>query len=117
MENLLTSEQFCKLTGYSRSGLYKLVKNKKIPYIKLNNYTLKFNKEDVINWIKSKKITQDNKMNCDHLLGYYEDEEMIFLYLNHYSVHKYMKDFFTYFKYCPECGRELKDIIKTLDTI
>lgn len=60
MEKLLTLQQIAQRFQISETTLYKLVRNGKIPAIKIGNQW-RFKMEDIEEWLESQKIAQRGK--------------------------------------------------------
>lgn len=55
-KNVLNIDDVAFLTGFSRSWIYKLTSEKKIPYYKHNNKQIFFDRVEIENWLKEVKV-------------------------------------------------------------
>lgn len=55
MTRLLTKKDVADLLQYSTDGINRLMRNRRIPYIKIGK-TVRFKKDDIENWIDKRKI-------------------------------------------------------------
>ena len=55
-KNVLNIDDVAFLTGFSRSWIYKLTSEKKIPYYKHNNKQIFFDRIEIENWLKEVKV-------------------------------------------------------------
>ena len=60
MEKLLTLQQIAQRLQISETTLYKLVRNGKIPAIKVGNQW-RFKIKDINRWLESQKVTQGKR--------------------------------------------------------
>lgn len=56
-DKYLNVEEVCKFLKISRSTLFKLKKEAKLPYAKLGG-TLIFDRDDLIKWVDDQKVTE-----------------------------------------------------------
>ncbi len=55
VDQLITYEQLCKMTGLSRSTLEKYVQKLEIPFLRFNHRCIRFRVGDIRNWLLSKQ--------------------------------------------------------------
>ncbi len=55
-KTVLSLEEFCLYTGYSKSRTYKLTSARQIPYSKPNDKSIFFSKEEVDKWLLKNPI-------------------------------------------------------------
>ena len=55
-KNVLTLEDVSYLTGYSKSKLYKLTCDRKIPHYKPNSRVLYFDRKEIEDWMRQNRI-------------------------------------------------------------
>lgn len=55
-KNVLTADDVALLTGLSKSHIYKLTCYKQIPYYKCNGKSIYFDKTEIENWMKEKRV-------------------------------------------------------------
>jgi excisionase family DNA binding protein len=60
-ENILSTDEVCDLTGYSKKTIYLLIQKREIPFHKVaGRRRLFFYKSEIIAWIGKKEVTHDN---------------------------------------------------------
>jgi excisionase family DNA binding protein len=62
-KEVLTSTEAAKYIGISKSHLYKLTMQKKIPYYKPMGKACYFNRQELEQWLQSNKIETDEELN------------------------------------------------------
>jgi excisionase family DNA binding protein len=55
LKALLKVEDIEALLGLSKKGVYSLVQNRRIPYVKFSNQ-LRFREDDVVEWIRENRV-------------------------------------------------------------
>lgn len=55
-KKVLTTDEACLLTGYSKSYLYKLTANKTVPHYKRGKKVF-FDKDEIESWLRYNKVT------------------------------------------------------------
>jgi len=60
-DDVLSKKEACKYLKISMATLDRLIKEKKIPFSKINGRVL-FLKEDLINWLKSKRVVNPDEI-------------------------------------------------------
>ncbi len=55
LDRLLTYDQMSEWLGLSKSTLEKYVHRRQIPVVRLNAKTIRFQSEDIRNWLRSKR--------------------------------------------------------------
>ena len=60
MIELLTIEELAKKIKFNKFTIYRWVKAKKIPYVRMPGNDLRFDKEKIEKWIESRTINQKN---------------------------------------------------------
>lgn len=56
MDKLLTIDDVCAITGLRRSTIYKMICEKRIPFLKISGRCVRFWEADIERWLKSKTI-------------------------------------------------------------
>lgn len=61
-KEILTFEEFCSYTGFSKSHAYKLTHQNKIPYYKPGGKVVFFQLEEVKNWLLSNRVSTNKEI-------------------------------------------------------
>ena len=61
-KNVLTLEDVSYLTGYSKSKLYKLTCDRKIPHYKPNSRVLYFDRKEIEDWMRQNRIASSDEI-------------------------------------------------------
>ena len=61
-KNVLTLEDVSYLTGYSKSKLYKLTCDRKIPHYKPNRRVLYFDRQEIEDWMRQNRIASTDEI-------------------------------------------------------
>ena len=61
-KNVLTLEDVSYLTGYSKSKLYKLTCDRKIPHYKPNSRVLYFDRKEIEDWMRQNRIASTDEI-------------------------------------------------------
>lgn len=61
-KNVLCFEDVARLTGMSRSHLYKLTCTHQIPHYKLNGKTLYFDRKEIEAWMKQSRVATEQEI-------------------------------------------------------
>ena len=61
-KEVLTFDEVARFTGFSKSYLYKLTSNKKIPHYKPTGKLCFFNREEVEAWLQENRISTDEEI-------------------------------------------------------
>lgn len=61
-KNMLSFEEACEYTTLSRSTLYKLTSQKKIPFYKPSGHLLFFERTELDNWLRSNPVRTDEQL-------------------------------------------------------
>ena len=60
MPELLTIEELTEKIKFNKYTIYRWVKAKKIPYVRMPGNDLRFSKDKIETWIESRTINQKN---------------------------------------------------------
>lgn len=55
-KEILTLQDFCNLTGFSKSHTYKLTAGRKVPFYSPGGKTIFFKRDEVLQWIASNPV-------------------------------------------------------------
>lgn len=61
-KNVLNIEDVAYLTGYSKSKLYKLTCDRKIPHYKPNSRVLYFDRKEIEDWMRQNRIASTDEI-------------------------------------------------------
>lgn len=61
-KDVLTLSEVAMYTGLTKSHLYKLTMNKQIPYYKPTGGTLFFDRQEVVDWLHTNRISTDAEL-------------------------------------------------------
>ena len=56
MKPVLTMDEACEYTGKSKSAMYKLTHERKLPFSKPNGKCIYFRREDLESWMMSNRV-------------------------------------------------------------
>jgi len=59
---LLKTKEVCELLKINKQTLFKLMKQGKIPYIKLSDKCIRFPKDEIIAYLRKNTITSETKI-------------------------------------------------------
>lgn len=56
-DNLLTIKDLSNILQLSHSAIYRLIQNRKIPFIKISGKAIRFRQDDIEQWLSSKSFS------------------------------------------------------------
>jgi excisionase family DNA binding protein len=65
--DFLNVKKCAELTGYAEEYIRQLVSNKKIPFYKVQEHTIRFSKKEIIEWMTTRKYTPVAKRAQDYI--------------------------------------------------
>jgi len=60
MKKLLNINDVVTILGLSKSGIYRLVQNRRIPFIKISGKVIRFRQDEIEQWLSSKSYSPSN---------------------------------------------------------
>jgi len=55
MQKLITANQVAQTLGYSRDHIWRLCKSGKLPHLRINAATIRFDADEIQSWIADRK--------------------------------------------------------------
>lgn len=65
--DFLNVKKCAELTGYAEDYIRQLISNKKIPFYKVQDHTIRFSKKEIIEWMTTRKYTPVAKRAQDYI--------------------------------------------------
>ncbi len=64
-KNVLTIDDVALLTGISKSSIYRLTSEKKIPFYKPNGGYIYFDRQEIENWLRNNRVPTTEEINSE----------------------------------------------------
>jgi len=64
-KNVLTIDDVALLTGISKSSIYRLTSEKKIPFYKPNGGYIYFDRQEIENWLRNNRVSTTDEINSE----------------------------------------------------
>lgn len=62
MEKLLTPDEVAEMLGIAKVTLYQMVFYRRIPAVQISRRCLRFRKQDIEKWLRSKEVEQEDRI-------------------------------------------------------